>query len=298
MLFTQVAITAFWKAEYSRTVLNRAWEWSPVSSPMLPHGFYKLEFHLTIWTGALFFAGWWMIDFQMLDQHLLYVVPPATCLAVVSELFAAAGDLMHVHHTATGEVFATFLAHMVGLPPPLCILRCLLNALEVGRSFWHISQCMACFAGWGISNGISPDVAVEEAKEEGRLPFSANSAPLLMLLRTPLLITILLGPSFMNPSGGPAGPAASDRLPAAAVGSLGDGLGTVILLATPTCSFMPVASSSEDKLMSWGSSVSFRYLLLYSNMTTSVHMVMSFTRSCCRTETTSDQKMVMQATDS
>ena len=181
---------------------------------------------------------------------------------------------------------------------PLCILRCLLNALDVGKSFWHISQCTACFASWGILNGISPDVAVVEAKEEGRLPFSANSAPLLMLLRTPLLITILMGPSFMNPSGGPAGPAASDGLPAAAVGSLGDGLGTVILLATPTCSFMPVALSSEDKPMSWGSSVLSRYLLLYSDMTTSVHMVTSFTKSFCRTETTSDQKTVMQATNS
>ena len=181
---------------------------------------------------------------------------------------------------------------------PLCILRCLLNALAVGKSFWHISQCMACFVGWGILNGISPNVAVVEVKEEGRLPFSANSAPLLMLLRTPLLITISSGPSFTNPSGGPAEPAASDGLPAAAVGSLGDGLGTVILLATPTCSSMPVASSSEDKPTSWGSSVSSRCLLLYSNMTTSVHTVTSFTRSFCWTETTSDQKTVMQATDS
>ena len=236
------------------------------------------------------------MDFQMLDQCLLCVVPPATCLAVVSELFAAAGDLVHVHHTATGEVFATFLAHMVGLP--LCILRCLLNALDVGKSFQHISQCTVCFAGWGILNGKSPDVAVVEVKEAGRLPFSANSAPLLMLLRTPLLITISSGPSFMNPSGGPAGPAASDGLPTAAVGSLGDGLGTVILLATPTCSSMPVASSSEDKPTSWGSSVLSRYVLLYSYMTTSVHTVTSFTRSFCQTETTSDQKMVMQVTDS
>ena len=123
MLFTQVAIMAFWKAEY------RAREWPPVGCPMLPHGFYKLEFHHTIWTSALFFAGWWAMDFQMLDQHLLCVVPPATCLAVVSELFAAAGDLMHVHHKATGKVFATFLAHMVGLPPmhsemPSQYLRC------------------------------------------------------------------------------------------------------------------------------------------------------------------------------
>ena len=203
---------------------------------------------------------------------------------------------LHVHHTATGEVLATFFAHMVGLSP-LCIRRCLLNALEVGKSFQHISQCMVCFAGWVISNGISPNVAVVEAKEEGRLPFSANSAPLLMLLRTPLLITISSGPSFTNSSGGPAGPAASDGLPAAAVGSLGDGLGAAILLAMPTHSSMPVASSSEDKPMSWSSSVSSRYLLFYSDMTTSVHMVMSFTRSFCRTETTSDQRMVMQATD-
>ena len=180
---------------------------------------------------------------------------------------------------------------------PLCILRCLLNALEVGKSFWHISQCTACFAGWGILNGKSPDVAVVEVKEEGRLPFSANSAPLLLLLRTPLLITISSGPSFMNPSGGPAGPAVSDSLPTAAVGSLGDGLGTVILLATPTCSSIPVALSSEDKPTSWGSSVLSRYLLLYSDMTTSVHMMTSFTWSFCQTET-SDQKTVMQATNS
>ena len=181
---------------------------------------------------------------------------------------------------------------------PLCILRCLLNALEVGKSFRHISQCMACFVGWGISNGTSPDVAVVKAKEEGSLIFSANSAPLLMLLRTPLLITTSSGPSFTNPLEGPAGPAASDSLPATAEGSLGDGLGTVILLARPTCSFMPVASSFEDKPTSWVSSVSSRCLLLYSNMTTSVHMVMSFTRFFCRTETTSDQKTVMQVTDS
>ena len=233
---------------------------------------------------------------QVLDQHLLCVVPPATCLAVVSKLLVAAGDLVHVHHVTTGEMLATFLAHMVGLPP--CILRCLLNALEVGKSFWHISQCTACFVGWGISNGTSPDVAVVEAKEEGRLPFSANSAPLLMLLRTPLLITTSSGPSFTNPSEGPAGPAASDSLPTAVEGCLGDGLGTVILLATPTCSFMPVASSSEDKPTSWASSVSSGYLLLYSDKTTSVQMVMSFTRSFCWTETTSYQKMVMQATNS
>ena len=100
MLFMQVAITAFWKAEYSWAVLNRAREWPPVGSPMLPHGFYKFEFHHTIWTGALFFAGRWAMDFQMLDQRLLCVIPPATCLAVVSKLFAAAGDLVHVHHTA------------------------------------------------------------------------------------------------------------------------------------------------------------------------------------------------------
>ena len=84
---------------------------------MPPHGFYKLEFHLTIWTSALFFAGRWMMDFQILDQCLLCVIPPASCLAVVSKLCAAAGDLVHVHHMALGEVFATFLAHMVGLPP-------------------------------------------------------------------------------------------------------------------------------------------------------------------------------------
>ena len=198
------------------------------------------------------------------------------------------------------QLLARCLPHFLHIwwVSPLCILRCLLNALHVGKSFRHISQCMACFAGWEISNGKSPDVVVVEAKEEGRLPFSANSAPLLMLLRTPLLITISLGPSFTNPSGGPAGPAASDSLATAAVGSLGDGLGTVILLATPTCSSMPVASSSEDKPMCWGSSVSSRYLLLYSDMTTSVHTVMSFTRSFCRTETTSDQKTVMQVTDS
>ena len=156
MLFMQVVIMAFWKAEYSRAVLNRAWEWPPVGSPMLPHGFYKLEFHHTIWTSALFFAGQWAMDFQMLDQCLLCVVPPATCLAVVSKLFAATGDLMHVHHTATGEVFATFLAHMVGLPPMHFemhsqYLRCgeVLSAhitvhgvlCRLGNLKWHIPRC-------------------------------------------------------------------------------------------------------------------------------------------------------------
>ena len=295
MLCTKVAIMAFWKAKYSGAVLNRAWEWLPVGSPMLPHGLYKLEFHLTIWTCALFFAGRGTVYFQMLDQHLLCVVAPATCFTVVCELCFPTGDLVHVDHAATGEVLATFFAHMVGLSPMHSEMPS--QCLEVGKSFEHMSQCTVCFAGWGISNGISPDIAVVEAKEEGRLPFSANSAPLLMLLRTPLLITILLGPSFTNPSGGPAGLAASDDLPTVAVGSPGDGLGATILLATPTRSSMPVALSSEDKPTSWGSSVSSRYLLLYSDMATSVHMVMSFTRSFCRTETTSDQRMVMQATD-
>ena len=67
MLCMQVVITAFWKAEYSWAVLNRAWEWPPVGGSMLSHGFYKLEFHLTIWTSVLFSAGWRMMDFKMLD---------------------------------------------------------------------------------------------------------------------------------------------------------------------------------------------------------------------------------------
>ena len=222
-----------------------------------------------------------------------YPLPHALQLCVTSVL------PQETSCTSIIRLLARCLPHFLHIwwVSPLCIRRCLLNALEVEKSFRHIPQCTACFAGWGISNGIFPDVAVVEAKEEGRLPFSANSAPLLMLLRTPLLITISSGPSFTNPSGEPVGPAASDSLLAAAVGSLGDGLGTIILLATPTHSSMPVASSSEDKPTSWGSSVSSRYLLLYSDMTTSVHTVTSFTRSFCRTETTSNQRMVMQVTD-
>ena len=156
MLFTQVAVMAFWKAEHSRAVLNRAWEWLPVSSPMLPHGFYKLEFHLAIWTGALFFGGWWTMDLQVLDKRLLCVVSPATCLAVVCELCAPAGDLMHIHHTATGEVFATFLAHMVGLPlmhaqmPSQCLRSGEVLSAHItvhgvlcwlGNLKWYIPQC-------------------------------------------------------------------------------------------------------------------------------------------------------------
>ena len=156
MLFTQVVITAFWKAEHSGTVLNRAWEWPPVSSPMLPHGFYKLELLLAIWTGALFFAGWWTMGLQVLDQCLLCVVSPATCLAVVSELLVATGDLVHVHHVTTSEMLATFLAHMVGLPPmhsemPSQCLRSgeVLSAhitvhgmlCRLGNLKWHIPRC-------------------------------------------------------------------------------------------------------------------------------------------------------------
>ena len=117
MLCTKVAITAFWKAKYSGAVLNRAWEWPPVGSPMLLHGLYKFKLHLTIWTSALLFAGRWTVYFQMLDQCLLCVVAPATCFTVVRELCAPTGDLVHVHHVATGEVLATFFAHMVGLSP-------------------------------------------------------------------------------------------------------------------------------------------------------------------------------------
>ena len=156
MLFMQVVIMAFWKAEYSGAVLNRAWEWSPVSSPMLPHGFYKLEFHLAIWTGTLFFGGWWMMDLQVLDQCLLCMVPPATCLAVVSKFLAATGDLVHVHHVTAGEMFATFLTHMVGLPPmhPEMPSQCLRSGevlsahitvhsmlCRLGNLKWYIPRC-------------------------------------------------------------------------------------------------------------------------------------------------------------
>ena len=156
MLFTQVVIMAFWKAEHSGAVLNRAWEWPPVSSPMLLHGFYKLEFHLAIWTGALFFAGWWTMGLQVLDQHLLCVVPPAIYLAVVSKLLVAAGGLVHVHHATTGEMLATFLAHIVGLHPMHSEItsQCLKSGevllahitvhgvlCRLGNLKWHIPRC-------------------------------------------------------------------------------------------------------------------------------------------------------------
>ena len=221
MLCTWVAIMAFWKAEYSWAVLNRAWEWPTVGGPMLSHGFYKLEFHLTIRTSgsSLLAGGQWTLRCWTSACFVWYPLPHALQLCANSLLPQEISCMSIIW------LLARCLPHFLHIwwVSLLCIRRCLLNALEVGKFFWHILQCTACFAGWGISNGISPDVAVVKAKEEGRLPFSANSAPLLMLLRTPLLITILLGPSFTNPSGGPAGPAASDGLLTAAVGSLGDG---------------------------------------------------------------------------
>ena len=82
----------------------------------------------------------------------------------------------------------------------------------------------------------------------------ANSAPLLMPSRTPLLITTSSGPSFTKPTGGPVcgpegptGPAVAEGLPGAADGPPGDGLDRVVLLEIPICSFIPVASSSDDR---------------------------------------------------
>ena len=94
-------------------------------------------------------------------------------------------------------------------------------------------------------------MAVDDAKEVGSLPFNAKSAPLLMLHRTPLFMMISSGPSFTKPSGGglagPAEPVVAEGLPGAADGPPRDGLGKVILLAMPTHSLIPIASSSEDR---------------------------------------------------
>ena len=105
-----------------------------------------------------------------------------------------------------------------------------------------------------MPKGRSPDEAVADENEAGNVPFRANSAPLLMPHRTPLLITTSSGPSLSKPAGGPvggpegpAGLAVAEGLPGAADGPPGDGLDSVILQAIPICSFIPVASSSDDR---------------------------------------------------
>ena len=110
----------------------------------------------------------------------------------------------------------------------------------MGKSFLQKVQCTACFGTWGTSSGRLSAVVVTDEKEAGNVPFRANSAPLLMPHRTPLLITTSSGPSFTKPAGGlvggPEGPAGL-AVPGAVDGPPGDVLDRVILLAIPICSF-------------------------------------------------------------
>ena len=84
---------------------------------MLPHGLHQVEYHLAVRTGALLFTSWRTVNFQVLDQGLLGVIPFATCLAIVWEVLATTRGLMHVHHATAGKVLPTFFAHIVGLTP-------------------------------------------------------------------------------------------------------------------------------------------------------------------------------------
>ena len=116
MLLTKMMVVAFRETEYSGAVFNGAWEGPPVSCPMLPHGLHQVE-HIAVRTGALLLAGWWAMNFQVLDQSLFGMISLATCLTIVWEVLATTRDLMHVHHVTAGKMLPTLFAHVVGLSP-------------------------------------------------------------------------------------------------------------------------------------------------------------------------------------